>query len=240
MTRQKMDIFQAITERRSIRDYKARPVQKDDLLLLVEMGMKAPTAGNLQEYRFIITQDKKTILALPELCMDQFWMSSATGVIVICSQPEKQGEWYGERGKTTFASQNAAAAAQNILLAAHALGIGACWVGGFDHDRIAALFSVPKNARVEAIITLGYPHGKPEPKIEASLRACVYFDSYGNDKRDPDLTNRNYSIKIAQQLEETKENVESFREKTNKFLKNLAAPKKKDDDKDRPKGNVRP
>ncbi len=236
-----MDVFEAIMERRSCRDFKARPVEKDDLLLLTEMGMNAPTSGNLQDIKFILSQEKKHINALPELCMDQFWISGATGLIVICSQPEKQGEWYGDRGRIVFTAQNAAAATQNILLAAHNLSIGACWIGGFDHDRVASLFDVPKSARVEVIIALGYPYTAPDEKVKVSMKSSVFFDSYGNEKRDPALTNKDYSLKIDQHIAQTKEDSKNFANKAKDFFdkvnEHIKPSKSKNDD---PTKNVRP
>lgn len=213
-----MDVFEAILKRRSCRDFKARPVEKDDLLLLTEMAMNAPSSGNLQDLKFILSQDKKLINQLPELCMDQFWISGATGIIVICSQPEKQGEWYGDRGRIVFTAQNAAAATENILLAAHSLGIGACWVGGFDQDRVAFLFDVPKTARVEVVVALGYPYAKPDEKMKVGMTSCVYFNKYGNNKRDIALTNKDYSIKIKEHLESTKEQAKTFTNKAKEFF----------------------
>lgn len=200
-----MDVFNAISSRRSIRLYKNTPVDKDDLFLIIEMGLKAPSSGNLQDYRFVVNRDKGVINKLPELCMDQYWMSSAPAVIAVCSQPQVQGEWFGERGRHVFSIQNAAAATQNILLAAHALGLGACWVGGFDQERVDDLFGVSGKGRVEAIITVGYPAEKPEKKTEIDINTGLFFDSFGNDKEDLAVINKDYSIIVQRRLDRFKD-----------------------------------
>jgi len=130
-----MNTLKCINTRRSIRNFSDKPVDKDDLYLLVEAGMCAPNAGNLQDFKFIVTTKQEIINKTAEICMEQGWISTATGLIVICSQPGKQKEWYGPRGEHVFATQNASAAAQNILLAAHEIGLGACWIGGFDQQK---------------------------------------------------------------------------------------------------------
>lgn len=215
-----MDLIKAITTRRSIRDFKDRRVEKDDLLFLCELGMNAPSAGNLQDYRFIITRDRKKIAGLPALCMDQEWIRHATGVIVICSQPKIQIKWYGEQG-SFLATQNAAAAAQNILLGAHSLGLGACWVSGFDRDKLGKYFGLTGGAKVEVIIPIGYPSGKPDKKTENAIDVMVYFDTYGNDKADLALLNKDYSIKMQEILEEAKFEVKQKTPKVKKFLQDI-------------------
>lgn len=215
-----MDVFKAIQNRRTIRYYKDKKVAMDDLLLLVEMGMKAPNAGNLQDFRFIVTRERKIIKKMPELCMDQDWMSTATGLIVICSQPELQIKWYAEMGNR-FAAQNAAAAAQNILLAAQALNLGACWVGGFDREAIEKAFGIEGKARAEIIITVGYPDEVPEKKTENDIDVMAYFDSYGNDKKDLALLNKDYSIKVQQYLEEAEVQAKKSKITFKSFLQDI-------------------
>lgn len=215
-----MDLIDAITKRRSFRDFKDRRVEKDDLLFLCELGMKAPSAGNLQDYRFIISRDRNKIAALPAACMDQEWIRYATGVIVVCSQPSMQIKWYGEQG-SFLATQNAAAAAQNILLGAHSLGLGACWVSGFDKDKVAKIFGVSGDGRVEVVIPIGYPAGKPDKKVENAIDVMVYFDNFGNDKADLILLNKDYSSKMEEYLEEAKFRVNRDTPKVQGFFGDL-------------------
>ncbi len=216
-----IDFFKVLTSRRSIRMYRATPVDEGDLFLLVEMALKAPSAGNLQDYRFIVCTDKKMIYKLPEMCMDQMWMSSAPAVIVVCSQPQEQAKWFGERGRHVFSTQNASAATQNILLSAHALGLGACWVGGFNQEQIDALFGVTGKARVESIITIGYPAEKPQPKEEINISTGMYFNTFGNKKFDKDARNKDYSIKLERFMDEKKHQVQDISAKGKAWLKQV-------------------
>ncbi|MGM5480854.1 MAG: nitroreductase family protein [Nanobdellota archaeon] len=217
-----MDTFKAIFSRRSYRKFKRKAVPRDLLYFLVEAGMKSPSAGNLQDFAFVVTQDKKIINKLPDMCMDQTWISSAPAVIVVCSQPHKLAQWYGERGRHVFAIQDAAAATQNILLAAHSSGLGACWIGGFDQEKADALFKTEGKARVEAIIPIGYPNERPAPKHEKGIELMMYFDSYGNDKLDKVMLNKDYSVKLEQQLERAEDKAQSFSDKAKIFVTDVA------------------
>lgn len=215
-----MDVFKTIENRRSVRAYKQRSVEQDDLLFLVEMGMKAPSSGNLEDTRFILCTDKKVINSLPELCMDQTWISTAPAIIVVCSQPEKQKEWYGEIGDA-FARQNAAAAIQNISLAAHALGLGTCWIGGFNQDAIDELFEATGKARVEAIITIGYSNERIQTKEEEDITIRMYFNTYGNDKADLLALNKEYGLKTKIRIEEARKQLEENKSKAKVFIRNI-------------------
>ncbi len=196
-----MDIFKCIMSRRTFRNYSDRVVDEDDLYLLVECGLHAPTSGNLQDFRFIVSREQNVLNKVAELCMEQGWIAKATGVIVVCSQPKKQRELYGPKGDHIYAVQNASAAAQNILLGAHALGLGACWVSGFDQQKIDDYFGVG-DARVEVVIPIGYPRGKPDDKLVEEIDTVMYFDKYGNNKSNPDKLKKDYS-KIVEESVKT-------------------------------------
>ena len=215
-----MDALEAIEKRRSTRLFRAKPIDSDDLHLLVEMALKAPSAGNLQDYRFIVVTDKSMIKELPELCMDQAWISSAPAVIVVCSQPTIQKKWYGQPGEI-FARQGAAAAAQNILIAATAIGLSSCWISGFNQEKIDSLFGTSGKARVEVIIPLGYPARKPENKTEFGLNNTMFFNTYGMDIANWDKFNKNYSKIIEKKIKHFSENKDDWMAKTRIKIKDI-------------------
>jgi len=226
-----IDFFKIVNNRRSIRMYKATALEESELHLLVEMAMKAPSAGNLQDYRFIVCTDKQIIYQLPEMCMDQMWITSAPAVIVVCSQPSVQAEWFGERGRHVFATQNAAAATQNILLGAEALGLGACWVSGFNQEQVDDVFGVTGKGRVESIITLGYPAEKPSPKEEISITTGMYFDKFGNTKEDKVLAHKDYSVKLDKYIKNAEKQAKESSSKTKVWLTSIKEKMKTHQDK---------
>lgn len=129
-----MDVFKCIQTRRSVRNYSQKKVEFDKLTLILEAATKAPTSGNLQDYRFIIVNDKQKIRNLATHCNEQYWIAKAPVAIIVCADTEKTELYYGLRGQRLYATQNSAAAVQNILLAAHAQGLGACWIGAFNEE----------------------------------------------------------------------------------------------------------
>lgn len=170
-------ILEVIKTRRSIRKYKNIKVDLEKINLILEAGRWAPSSGNLQNWYFIVVQDKKKINKIAEYCM-QPWISTAPLVIVVCSDTERVVDWYGERGRF-YSIQNIAAAVQNMLLQAHSIGLGSCWIGAFNEEKIKELLKIPKNIEVHAIITLGYPDESPESERKP-LEDIVFFEEWGS------------------------------------------------------------
>ncbi|MAG39108.1 nitroreductase [Candidatus Woesearchaeota archaeon] len=202
-----MNIFECIRNRRSIRKYTEQPIEFDKLTKIIEAGTFAPSAGNMQNWRFVLVTDKNVIKNVHEHCLHQEVVYNAQALIVVCGLTEKAERLYGLRGKRLYTIQNCACAIQNMLLEAHALGLGTCWVGAFNEDKINSIFNIPENARPQAIITIGYPNEKPKHDRK-DLSSVVYFNNYGLKIKDLHLLLRDYSVewkKQAKTLEESSE-----------------------------------
>ena len=195
-----MDVFECIHTRRSVRKYSSRNVEFDKLSLVLEAATKAPSSGNLQDYRFIIVNDKSKIRSLANHCNEQFWIASAPVLIIVCADTEKTELYYGLRGQRLYATQNSAAAVQNMLLASHALGLGACWIGAFNEEFVSSEFGISGKVRPQAIISLGYQEGDLDPKTENDLDAMIFFNSYGSKIENMNLLLREYSKEIDKAL----------------------------------------
>ena len=204
-----MDVLWALKSRRSCRSYLQQPVEFDKITAILEAGHYAPSAGNLQDWKFILITDKGLRSAIADHCMEQFWMAEAPVHIIVCSNEERTEMRYGLRGKRLYSIQSNAAAIENMLLAAHALGLGACWVGAFDEDYLTRTLDIPETARPQAIITVGYANEKPEKKNLTALDSIVYFNGFGARLSKPHLVLRDYSVeweskaqKVAPSLKE--------------------------------------
>jgi nitroreductase len=149
-----MDATQAILTRRSIRSYRAEPVPLELLTALLRAGMQAPSAGNQQPWQFVVLTDRTTLQAIPGFHPYAQMLPQAPAAILVC------GDLRLERFRGYWV-QDCAAATQNILLLAHALGLGAVWVGVHPHeDRVAGLqrlLGLPAPVIPLALIPLGYP-----------------------------------------------------------------------------------
>jgi nitroreductase len=203
-----METLDCIKTRRSCRKYKERQVEFDKIAYILEAASKAPSSGNLQAYRFIVLTEREDIRPLPEMCMNQYWIAEAPLVIIVCGDAERVEMTYGLRGERLYIIQDCAAAIQNILLAAHDLGLGACWIGSFEETILADRFRVPEGVRVQALITIGYPAKPPEPKEEESIEALVYFKTFGNKTENMDVVMREFSKEISKLITHADERLE--------------------------------
>lgn len=173
-----MDLFQAITTRRSVRKYKPIEVEWSKIADILEAGRHAPSAGNLQDWRFIVVRDRANIVALSAAAYDQHWMETAPVCIVVCSDLRNTEKLYGVRGTRLYTIQNSSAAIENMLLVSHAHGLGSCWVGAFDEEEVSGILHLPPFIRAQAIITLGYPNENPKEPLKSGIETVTYFEGW--------------------------------------------------------------
>ncbi len=175
-----MDIFDAIKTRRSIRAYKSDDVSENDLEIILKAAICAPSAGNLQPWEFVIIRDNKKKRNLSQAAWGQEFIAEAPVVIVVGADIERTSSRYGKRGELLYCIQDTAAAIMNLMLAAHALGYGTCWVGAFADDKVSKIVGFPRHVRPVAIIPLGVPAEKPGMPPRLSLSEVVHIEKYGN------------------------------------------------------------
>lgn len=170
-----MDVFEAIKTRRSIRKFDPyKKISQEQIKKLLESARWAPSAGNLQSRYFVIVKNirQKKLLVKASIYKQEF-ISQAQAVIIVCADPKKSASQYGSRGRKLYAVQDAAIAAQNIWLAATAMGLGTVWVGAFDEKKVSQLLKLPKNLRPTVIMPIGYPAEKPLPPERRPLKEIV-------------------------------------------------------------------
>jgi nitroreductase len=173
-----MDVFEAIKGRRSIRSFKPESISDADLEKILEAGISAPSAGNCQPWEFVIVRDQKIKQKLVQAARGQSFLAEAPVVIVICADVNRTASRYGERGRTLYCIQDTAAAAQNIHLAAYALGYGTCWVGAFDESAAAEAIKAPAGVRPLIMIPIGKPREKPKPTPRTPLRERTHQETF--------------------------------------------------------------
>ncbi|MBU1974836.1 MAG: nitroreductase family protein [Nanoarchaeota archaeon] len=219
-----MDTLECIRTRRSIRKFLTKPIEYDKVLQIVEAGSLAPSSGNLQNWRFVVLTERDLIKSLPGHCLNQEYVDAPV-VIVVCASDEQVEQHYGIRGTRLYSVQNCAAAIENMLLAAHALGLGACWIGAFDEEKIMELLNVSKHARPQAIIAMGYPDDVPSTKRLRGLVNVTYFNQYGLKVRSIADELRDYSDLLAKKAEDVKEVVDSGKKKIHAHFKRFKKPR---------------
>ncbi len=154
-----MDALETIMTRRSIRRYDGQPVPEETIDALLHAAMAAPSAGNQQSWRFIVVRDRERLEELSETSPYAGMLPQAALAIVVC------GETAGARHEG-FWVEDCSAAMENLLLAAHAMGLGAVWLGYYPAeervDRLRALFGVPPTVVPFAIASIGHPAERRE------------------------------------------------------------------------------
>ncbi|MGE5551799.1 MAG: nitroreductase family protein [Bacteroidota bacterium] len=168
------DVIDAIKERRTVRKFKADPVPEATVGRLIEAARCAPSAGNIQPWRFSVVLDGNTRLALAEAAAKQDFIAEAPVCIVVSAEPQRSAAQYGARGEQLYCIQDTAAATQNILLAATAYGLGSCWVGAFDEAAVRRIVGLPSACRPLAIVAVGYPAAEAERDSMRSQEEVTY------------------------------------------------------------------
>ncbi|MBF0105860.1 MAG: nitroreductase family protein [Deltaproteobacteria bacterium] len=154
-------VIQCIFKRRSVRKLKPDPLPDQDMNLMLECLQMAPSAGNIQPWFFYIVKDQALKDRLCTLSFDQKVVAQAPVVFVVCARPLESAKEYGDLGRDFFCIQDTAAAVQNLLLAVHAMGYGAVWIGVVKEKEIAACLGLPENERPVALIPVGLADESP-------------------------------------------------------------------------------
>lgn len=175
-----MDLYEVLKNRRSIRKYKADPVPVETLTLLLEAARVAPSWSNMQCWKFIVVGDvtrKKQLAASmpPDNPAIKAVGETAPLVVVLCADPKQSGY----QDQKEYYLLDAGLAMQQFILAAHAEGLGTCWVALFDEAKARAACSVPPEYRVVALTPLGYPERQPNERPRNELNEIVYGEEWG-------------------------------------------------------------
>ena len=173
-----MDAFDCIRTRRAIRKYKDRQVPWDNIVEIMQSAKYAPFAGNVMNLKLVVIKNEAKRKEIAEASSQQYWMQDAPIHIVVVAEPEKIERYYGTRGVRLYSIQGIAAAIENMLLTAHSLGLGACWVGAFDEEEIRRLCNLPEHVDVHAIITIGYADEAPEIPPKYRIEHYMFFEKW--------------------------------------------------------------
>ena len=169
-----------IMTRTSIRQYKDQPVEQEKIDIMLKAAMAAPTAVNLQPWHFIVITDKQTIGLLSGK-----QPTNAPLLIAMCGDTDKTSTPDGKMKLPDFWVEDVSAATENLLLAAHALGLGAVWTGVYPAmERVAEVANVlncPNNIVPVAVVRVGYPDESPAPK-DKFKEENISYNKFGGKK----------------------------------------------------------
>ncbi|NHJ84031.1 MAG: nitroreductase family protein [Asgard group archaeon] len=156
-----MDVIEAINSRRSIRKFQNKLIPEEIVTKLLRAAMQAPSAGNNQPWHFVVITDRNILNKIPDFHPYSKMLLEAPLAILIC------GEYTAERF-CGYWVQDCSAATENLLLAAHALGLGAVWLGIYPIqervDGLNELLNLPRNIYPLSLIAIGYPDEEKKPE----------------------------------------------------------------------------
>jgi len=178
-----VDVLEAIKSRRSVRAFTNKPVSDEEVMKLIDAARWAPSAGNIQPWEFVIVRNPEIKRGLSAAALDQTFIEEAPVVIVVCANQLRSGSGYGSRGVNLYCLQDTAAAIQNMLLAAHALGLATCWIGAFYEEEARKVLHIPNGVRPIAIIPVGHPAEKPEVPDRRPLNEIVHHETFRRKQR---------------------------------------------------------
>jgi nitroreductase len=169
-----MDVFEAISKRRSIRKYKDEPVDDEKLQNILECARIAPSAANRQEWRFIVVKNKETREKLAEAANNQQFVREAPVTIVACSTESERVMPCGQYAYIVDLS----IAVSFMILEATEQGLGTCWLGAYDEVKVRNILQIPENVRVPAMFTLGVAAEEPHQRPRKHLSEIISSEKY--------------------------------------------------------------
>ena len=171
-----MKFIELAEKRCSIRGYKSDQVPEELLNEILEAGNLAPTAKNLQPFHIIVVRDSAKLNELAKSYPAPFFREAPV-VLVICT--EASGGWTRDRyaGKN-YCEVDAAIAIDHMTLAAADLGLGTCWIGAFDPDKVTDAMGLPEGVEPIAMLPLGYPNMEGLEKNRKPLKELVRYEQW--------------------------------------------------------------
>ena len=169
-----MDVSVAISQRSSVRAYKAMDVEEDKLKKVLEAARLSPSASNRQDWKFIVVKNRETKKKLAKAAFGQSFIGEPPVVIVACGTDSKAMLACGQPMHTVDVS----IACAYLILQAYELGLGTCWIGAFNEGETKKILSIPEHVRVVAMTPLEFPNQPPSQKSRNSLDQIVCYEKY--------------------------------------------------------------
>jgi nitroreductase len=172
-----LDFLELVRKRRSIRRYSPAPLPKDTLETVLEAARLAPSSGNKQCWRYVIVTERDIKRKLAEA--GEMFADEAPVIIVACADPTAS---HRQAGMDHYLV-DIGISFEHLILAATSLGLGTCWIGGFDEEIFKKILDVPDDVRVVAYTPLGYPDEKKGRVFARKpLRDICFYEKYGQKK----------------------------------------------------------
>ena len=179
-----MELEKVIQDRRSVRKYQEKPVEREKINACIEAARLAPSACNSQPWHYIVIDDPKV---KEDFCKEAFsgvyamtkWAEKAPVLVAVVSD---KGNFTSRIGnffrRTEFYLVDQGISGEHFVLRAQDLGLGTCWIGWLNSDKAEKFFHLPKSKKIEHLIAVGYPAETPDPRPRAKLEEMVSYNEY--------------------------------------------------------------
>jgi nitroreductase len=166
-----MELFECIASRRSIRRFTGEPVSEGELRRILQAGIAAPSAGNMQAREFVLVrspENRRRVAAATNTGitarggeLHQNWVATAEVIVVICFEEKRMAARYGEKGRRVMTLLDCMGVAENMMLAVTALGLGTTCVIGFDPQQLEEAIPIPPGLTPCLLLPIGRPAEAP-------------------------------------------------------------------------------
>lgn len=165
-----MKVFDAIKKRGCIRSFdRTKKVSDNQIIKLLKAASYAPSAGNLQSYLIVVVKNNDLKKKLAKASLLQMFIAKASVVFVVCADLKRSARLYLKRGRDLYCIQDATIAAQNVFLTATEMGLGACWVGAFNENKVRKILLLEERFRPIAIMPIGHPVSYPKARSRRKI-----------------------------------------------------------------------
>lgn len=165
-----MEVLEVIRKRYSCRAYQDKKIEKKKLDIILEAARLAPSARNMQDWRFVVATQRKVRLQVAASTNRPEVFAKAGAIVAACSNSD-----YVMRCGQAISPIDVAIALEHICLQATDLGLGTCWIGSFDPEKVAAALGIPNDIQIIELMAIGYPaDARPEPDREPIEKIVCY------------------------------------------------------------------
>ena len=168
-----MDVSQAIQSRYSCRRYEDKPIEELMLRNVLEAARQAPSAKNLQDWRFVVVTDKQIREKLAVAANNQTFIAEAGAIVVACTASE-----HVMRCGQAIGPIDVYIALEHMCLQATELGLATCWIGSFYPDKVKAVVGIPDHINIIELLALGHPADSPKPHRREPMDSIVSFETW--------------------------------------------------------------
>lgn len=163
-----VEVMEAIRSRRSIRKFRSEELPQEHLEKLLEAARLAPSGANRQPWEMVVITDLKKMADLVPLCKNQKFITDCCLFLVGIDDPQQK-----------WARVDVTIALDHVTLVAQELGLGTCWIGAFDGDKMGEYLKIPRGRSITVCLAVGYPDESPDARDRKLMESLFHKEEYG-------------------------------------------------------------